>query len=84
MCLQGYDLRAHLAQILNFSDEEGEEDLSSDDDYSIESFENDERDDELIRVASQPPDERYSKTPLPTGVNNQALVPISGMYVHFA
>lgn len=79
--LQGYNLQAHLQQIMTFSDDDDDDDdYSSEDDYSIESFDDsDDRDDELRKLATDGPDEGQTRTPLPTGLNNcQSLVPISG------
>ncbi|XP_053399953.1 fibrous sheath-interacting protein 1-like [Mercenaria mercenaria] len=81
--ITGYDLRAHLQQIMRFSDDDEDDDddmyYSSDDDESIESFDDkDDRDDELRKLALEAPEDGQTRTPLPTGMNNcQSLVPIS-------
>ena len=83
--LQGYDLRAHLKQIMTFSDDELDDEYDSselDDDESLESFDDkDDRDDELRKLAQEGPDDGQIRTPLPTGMNNcQSLIPISGEF----
>ncbi|KAL4237844.1 Fibrous sheath-interacting protein 1 [Mactra antiquata] len=82
--ITGYDLRAHLQQIMKFSDDDLDDDdddtlYSSQDEYSIESFDDkDDRDDELRRLAAESNDDGQARTPLPTGMNHcQSLVPIT-------
>jgi len=80
---QGYDLRAHLQQILMFSDDDSDdEDGDYSDDYSIESFgDGDDRDDELRKLALEGPEDFHARTPQPTGSNQQSLVPINGRQI---
>lgn len=79
--ITGYDLRAHLRQILTFSDDE--DFASSDEDCSLnsfeESFEVDESvDAELQKLVGGPPGQDQPPTPKPTtGDNNAALKAIA-------
>ncbi|KAH3847817.1 uncharacterized protein LOC127873703 [Dreissena polymorpha] len=80
--VRGYDLRAHLQQLMMFTgddDEEVDEDhVDESDDYSLESLSDaDDRDAELQQLALQGPDTAHPHTPLPTSSNNAPpLVPI--------
>lgn len=74
--MQGYNLRAHLQEIMQFSDEM---ETSSDDD-SLESFDDEDgADAELQRIVRKSQDEgRGDVTPQPTNVSCNALVPVEG------
>ncbi|XP_052766708.1 fibrous sheath-interacting protein 1-like isoform X2 [Mya arenaria] len=71
--VRGYDIRAHLQQLLTFSEDE-----SSSDEYSLESYgDADDRDDELRKLALEGPEEGHVRTPQPTGSqHSNSLVPI--------
>ena len=77
ICLQGYNLRAHLQRIMQFSDEM---ESSSDDDYSVESFDDEGAEAELQRIVGKDQGEGHDRniTPKPTNQTSNALVAVEG------
>ena len=77
ICLQGYNLRAHLQQIMQFSDEM---ESSSDDNYSVESFDDEGAEAELQRIVGKDQGEGHDRntTPKPTNQTSNALVAVEG------